>query len=146
MGCLERGADTQQSDEQHRVELHVETKYNLCEMHSQRRSDQESQVKHAARSQRTAGVPASDNLALDGRMGFGDAAAADAGEPHASREAVRVRTGPADAPYGHSSRFCRVVDRPWIITLTKVADGGGDGNKGHNVQASGNFGREALER
>ena len=32
-------------------------------------------------------------MALDGCMGFGDAAAADAGELHASREATRVRTG-----------------------------------------------------
>ena len=32
-------------------------------------------------------------VAVDGWMGFCDAAAADTGEPHASREAVNVRTG-----------------------------------------------------
>ena len=34
-----------------------------------------------------------DNLALDGFMGFCDAAAADTGEPHASREACACAWG-----------------------------------------------------
>ena len=42
-------------------------------------------------------------VAVDGWMGFCDAAAADTGEPHASREAVRVRTGLADAAHGRQS-------------------------------------------
>ena len=35
----------------------------------------------------------SDNLAVDGWMGFCDAAAADTGEPHASREACACARG-----------------------------------------------------
>ena len=39
------------------------------------------------------GSSARNTLALDGWMGSRDTAAAAAGEPHASQEAVRVRTG-----------------------------------------------------
>ena len=43
-------------------------------------------------------------------MGSRDAAAADAGERHASREAVRVRMGLADAADGHSGQADPALD------------------------------------
>ena len=52
-------------------------------------------------------APASDNLAFDGCRGFCDAAAADAGKPHASHEAVRMRTALADEAVGLAPQQAR---------------------------------------
>jgi hypothetical protein len=84
-------ADAQQPDEQHGVDANgAEILPFLCTTDKSTRS-----VRHAAQQQTGSGalVRAHRRWALDGRMGFGDAASADAVEPHASQEAARVRTG-----------------------------------------------------
>ena len=73
--------------------MELETKYRLrCDCCSFENTWSEGLATRSADGHNL-GRSASDNLALDGWMGLRDAAAADTGEPHASREAARVRTG-----------------------------------------------------
>ena len=95
MGCLERGADTQQpvwASCREEEEIGQDSpRFLRCALarakhESRRAAVEEAQILYLTASE-------SDNLAVDGWMGFCDAAAADTGEPHASREACACARG-----------------------------------------------------
>ena len=76
---------------------------NLADLCTPRRTNTSLSAAHTAKTGRLDQTTSERDLGLDGWMGFGDAASADAGEPHALREAMRVRTGLADAALADTS-------------------------------------------
>ena len=66
---------------------------NLADLCTPRRTSTSLSAEHAPKTSHVDQSASESNLALDGWLCFCDAASADAGEPHASWEAVRVRMG-----------------------------------------------------
>ena len=93
---------------------------NLADLCTPRRTNTSLSAAHTAKTGRLDQTTSERDLGLDGWMGFGDAASADAGEPHASQEAVRVRTG------WRTQHMADTSARFEVKRLTQTSPGGGE--------------------